>query len=83
MGNTPPPRINDPSLYAPLEKNQGWAALGLATSPLIPADYDALGLAYDGSGNLSQVTYQKNGVVIMTLLLVYNGDNNLIYVGKM
>lgn len=44
----------------------------------ITASYDDIKLTYDGSGNVSTVTYYQAGQIKSVLNLTYNGSNNLI-----
>ena len=46
-------------------------------------EYDTIQLSnYDGAGNFGTVTYRKNGNVVATLTLTYNGSNQLTSVSK-
>ena len=46
-------------------------------------EYDTIQLSnYDGAGNVGTVTYRKNGDVVATLTLTYNGSDQLTSVSK-
>ena len=46
-----------------------------AVSAFNIGDYDRIDLGYDGSSNLTSVTYYKGGVQIGLLNLTYTGSN--------
>lgn len=43
---------------------------------LVPESYDQVDCSYTGA-NMTGVVYKKNGAVIATLVLTYDGSNNL------
>lgn len=45
-------------------------------------EYDSINLSYDGSGNVSGVTYLKNNASVASLSLQYDGSGNLTSVNK-
>jgi hypothetical protein len=47
------------------------------------SEYDTIQLSnYDEAGNVGTVTYRKNGDVVATLTLTYNGSDQLTSVAK-
>lgn len=61
--------------------SEQYAPVQMALTALVPATYDAISLSYTG-GNLTQVIYQKDGSTVCTLVLAYNGSNELIAVAR-
>lgn len=58
--------------------------LGITFDSLVPASYDYISLTYTGS-NLTGVVYKTGGaggIVVSTLTLVYDINNNLLSVAK-
>jgi hypothetical protein len=66
----------------PEDGGQRWAEANISFTALAPANYDAITMAYDGSGNLTSVLYSLNGVTLSTLSLLYDGSGNLAYVKR-
>lgn len=57
----------------------------VAFQPLAPAEFDYIALGYDGSGNLTGVTYKlggSGGTTVATLTLAYDGSGNLTSVTR-
>jgi len=48
---------------------------------LVPESYDEISLSYTG-GNLTGVVYKKSNATVATLLLGYDGSDNLISVKR-
>ena len=63
------------------EANEAVRSIGIG-GKLVPDVFDAILLAYDGSDNITMVTYQSGGDTVAVLNLVYDGSNRLTSVTR-
>ena len=81
--NKPVPVWNWPQYASVGVRDKNFANVNPSIAPFnITASYDDLQLAYDGSNNLTTVTYYSNGAVVAVLSLSYDVSNNLIQVQR-
>lgn len=63
------------------EANEAVRSIGVG-GKLVPDVFDSIQLQYDGSGNISVVTYLASGNTVAVLNLQYDGSNRLTQVTR-